>query len=508
MANELLGVANAAGYLIAFNPAFQASVGWSTEELISRPILEFIHEDDRATTERKLTEAESSGQSVTLESRWITADGGWRRMRWQARHEGSVWFFVALDVTEQRETEEERQILSAIVEGSEDAITATKLDGRVTSWNRGAERLYGYSAAEAIGATLDELIIPADRDGERAQIVERLREGKDVRRFETVRRRKDGTTVPISLTAAPIHDEVGRLTGISAIARDMTEQRHKESLLQEELDMMAWVGRLKDALAHNRLVMYAQPIVPLRSGLNDTCELLVRMTTTEGEIVPPGSFLPAAERWGLIQDLDRWVIKQAAELASTGHRLQINLSGHSVANPNLTDVIAHDLVEANADPGLLTIEVTETALIEDLPAAQRFADGLADLGCGLALDDFGTGFGGFTYLKNFHVDYLKIDAEFVGDLLTSTASQNLVKAVVGLAENFGVQTIAEGVEAEETLELLRDYDVDFAQGFFLGRPGPLSEQAKQNGKSTAGRPRRGSPRGSAQRLSMQRAATR
>ncbi len=137
-------------------------------------------------------------------------------------------------------------------------------------------------------------------------------------------------------------------------------------------------------------------------------------------------------------------------------------------------MIAEKLRAANADPAMLTIEITETALVKDIVGAQRFAAAISARGCRLALDDFGTGFGGFTYLKKLHIDRLKIDTEFVRDLETSHASQHVVQAVVSLANSFGLDTVAEGVENERVFALLANYGVTHVQGFHFGTPGPLS----------------------------------
>ncbi len=133
------------------------------------------------------------------------------------------------------------------------------------------------------------------------------------------------------------------------------------------------------------------------------------------------------------------------------------------------------LAETGADPALLVVELTETALLERSPAAARLIHGIHEAGCRLAIDDFGTGHGGFTYLKRLPFDYLKIDAEFVQDLLENTASQEVVSAVVSLARGFGQKTVAEGVEDEGTLAMLRDLGVDLAQGFAIGRPAPVAD---------------------------------
>jgi EAL domain-containing protein (putative c-di-GMP-specific phosphodiesterase class I) len=211
------------------------------------------------------------------------------------------------------------------------------------------------------------------------------------------------------------------------------------------------------------------------------------MVGREGEIIAPGRFLPAAEKFGLIGDIDNWVVRQAISMAATGRRLQVNVSAESIGTGELLSVIEHELRETGAEASKLVFEITETALMRDVDAGVAFADGLVKLGCGLALDDFGTGFGSFTYLKRLPIKYLKIDVEFVRHLEWNPANQHLVKAIVNLAQGFGQQTIAEGVEDEETLELLREYGVDFAQGFHLGRPAPI-EDLPPAGRALIGSP--------------------
>jgi EAL domain-containing protein (putative c-di-GMP-specific phosphodiesterase class I) len=199
------------------------------------------------------------------------------------------------------------------------------------------------------------------------------------------------------------------------------------------------------------------------------------MITRDNEVILPGSFLPAAEKYGLIGEIDRWVICQAARLAATGGgAIELNLSAASISTSDLLPFIEHQIREAKADPANLVFEITETALMHDITAGEAFARGLAALGCGLALDDFGTGFGSFTYLKRLPITHLKIDTEFVRDLVTNPDNIHVVKAIVSLARAFGLKTIAEGVEDEQTLMLLHAEGVDLAQGFHLGRPEPTT----------------------------------
>jgi EAL domain-containing protein (putative c-di-GMP-specific phosphodiesterase class I) len=246
--------------------------------------------------------------------------------------------------------------------------------------------------------------------------------------------------------------------------------------MKQELDALSWVGRTRDAIDEGRLILYSQPIVPLAGG-EPSEELLLRMVGREGEIIRPTSFLPAAEKYGLIGEIDRWVVTQAAQLAASGRRVQANLSAVSISSLDLLPLIENAVREAGADPADIAFELTETALMHDIEAGEIFARGLTEIGSELALDDFGTGFGSFTYLKKLPINYLKIDSEFVRELSSNSANQHVVKAIIALAKGFGEQTIAEGVEDRETLALLREYGVDFAQGFYLGRPAPLGQDA-------------------------------
>jgi EAL domain-containing protein (putative c-di-GMP-specific phosphodiesterase class I) len=197
------------------------------------------------------------------------------------------------------------------------------------------------------------------------------------------------------------------------------------------------------------------------------------MLDRDGEVIAPGRFLPAAEKYGVIAEIDHWVVTRALRLAADGQRVEANLSAASIGSPDLLSLVERQLRATGADPSNIVFEITETALMLDVKAGEAFTHYLVDLGCQIALDDFGTGFGSFTYLKTLPVDYLKIDIEFVRNLGSTPSNQHLVKAVVSLARGFGKQTIAGGVEDEETLTLLRDYGVDYAQGYHLGRPAQI-----------------------------------
>ncbi len=237
-------------------------------------------------------------------------------------------------------------------------------------------------------------------------------------------------------------------------------------------ERLTWVDKVREAIESDRLVLYAQPILDLRKDTIDSEELLVRLIEEDGDVIPPAAFLPTAERFGLMQDVDRLVVRRALELARSGRRLAINLSGRSIDDDEIVGMI-EEAVQDGVDPGNLTFEITETAAVSNMEHARRFAERLERIGCRLALDDFGTGLSSLSYLKHIPAQVLKIDIEFVQGIVGSSLDQYLVRTIVGIAKRLGQVTVAEGVEDAATLTMLRRFGVDFAQGYYLGRPAPI-----------------------------------
>ena len=243
---------------------------------------------------------------------------------------------------------------------------------------------------------------------------------------------------------------------------------------------LEWVQRIRAALDEGRLTLYAQPVVETATRRTTQHELLVRMIDTDGELVSPAQFLPIAERFGLIREIDRWVVTETIAILrrqrENGHRptVEINLSGHSLGDTGLAAYIGGQLHEARVDPGQLVFEVTETTAIGNIAAARDFAQQLARLGCRFALDDFGAGFGSFYYLKHLPFDYIKIDGEFVRNCTVDATDRLVIRAVVKLAQGMGTRTIAEFVGDEKTFATVAALGVDYAQGFHLGKPAPVA----------------------------------
>jgi EAL domain-containing protein (putative c-di-GMP-specific phosphodiesterase class I) len=259
-----------------------------------------------------------------------------------------------------------------------------------------------------------------------------------------------------------------------AVIYDPSEDRQERMLWR-----MTWADRIREALTDDSFVLFSQPVMALGADHADRAELLLRMRGESGDMIPPGSFLHIAERFDLIQAIDRWVVSRAIEILARRQRagdeavLCVNLSAKSVTDPALPNHIADELSVHGASGRGLCFEVTETAAVVNVERARQFARRIAELGCEFALDDFGAGFASFYYLKHLPFDMLKIDGEFVKDLARSKTNQLVVKAVVDIARGLGKRTCAEFVEDAETLELLRGMGVDFAQGYHIAKPAPL-----------------------------------
>jgi diguanylate cyclase (GGDEF)-like protein/PAS domain S-box-containing protein len=252
-----------------------------------------------------------------------------------------------------------------------------------------------------------------------------------------------------------------------------------------------WLERIRSAVANDELVLHAQPILDLRSGEIAQHELLVRLADASGDLIPPAAFLPLAERYDLVQGIDRWVARRALELiaehADRGLRLTVNLSGRTLSDEGLLEDLVRELARTGAEPGCLTFEVTETAAVSNIHRAREFAERLRAIGCRFALDDFGAGFGSFYYLKHLPFDYLKIDGEFVQSCLTNRTDQLVIRAVVDIAQGLGKETVAEFASDPELIRFLADQGVDYAQGYEIGRPVPLEQMLAGLAAAASGR---------------------
>jgi len=254
---------------------------------------------------------------------------------------------------------------------------------------------------------------------------------------------------------------------------------------------LAWSERIREALDDDGFRLWEQPILNLATGACDRSELLIRMIDPlDGTVIAPGQFLDAAERLGQIQSIDRWVFREAVALLALRRAggdtraVEINLSGTSLTDEALIDELIDFISAAPIDPTLLMVEITETAAVRNFDLARTFARRLADQGCRFLLDDFGAGFGSFTYLKHLPFDGIKIDGEFVKDLPHSRTDQLTVTAVVSLAKGLGKEVVAEFVQDDATIAMLKELGVDYAQGYHIGKPNEVPELARPHLRST------------------------
>jgi len=233
------------------------------------------------------------------------------------------------------------------------------------------------------------------------------------------------------------------------------------------------------ALDAGEMGLDAQPIVDLRTGRLTRYELLVRLRDRQDPPLGPAEFLPPVERTELVHRLDRWVVGEAVRALATpraresGLRLEANLSARSLEDPELGGWILEELRRHDIEPGRLGVEITETAAITELAAARGLATRLVEAGVGFALDDFGAGFGSFAYLKHLRFTSVKIAGDFVAHVDECDTERALVGAVVALARQLRLVTVAEQVDRPELVAELRRLGVDHGQGYHLGRPQPL-----------------------------------
>lgn len=247
---------------------------------------------------------------------------------------------------------------------------------------------------------------------------------------------------------------------------------------------MQWVSKIAQALEDNNFTLHYQAICSLKEPEQPSfgIEFLVRMINDNGELIPPGAFIPAAERYNLMSQLDRWVVTHAfewmsknTELTSSLTKCAINLSGQSIGDENFLSFIKSHISIYNLNPTKICFEITETAAISNLNKATEFITELKALGCVFSLDDFGSGLSSFAYLKNLPVEYIKIDGMFVRDIANDPIDKEMVRSITSIAKAMNKKTIAEFVENDEIKNILSEMGVDYVQGYGIAKPQPLDE---------------------------------
>lgn len=486
MLDAAIGI-DAAGVVQLFNRAAETIFGFSREDIIGEEMAELLipqeYRERHWAGFRRLVEGGSSrilGRRVEVAG--LRSDGTEFPAELTIRHvseEPALWMAFVRDLSERQARERELKHLvhdnEMLLTSIGDGILRLSTDGLITYANPAAGGLLGFSSEELLGQHAHSLMHHSHEDGsvyrvEECPVYGALR-GEVCHVTTEVFWRRDGTHFAVDYTSAPIRDQ-DRIVGAVCCFADITAARQRERDLQERV---RFGNEIHQALQEERFVLHGQPISPAADPQRPARhELLIRMKDLARPDVlkGPGEFLPQAERYGLINQIDRWVVSKALEEA--GRRpVSLNLSAKSVAEPEITDLVLAGIQELAIPRGNLMLEITETTALENLAAAHRFIQRLTDIGCGIALDDFGTGYGTFAHLKELPVSHLKIDMTFVRNLTESTDDERVVRSIVSLARNFGMKTIAEGVETAAAMELLQRLGVDYLQGYHLGRPLPL-----------------------------------
>lgn len=544
-----------AGRWLEVNQAMADLLGWERDELISQRLSRFQHPEELDENRRLLHAlAKGASERVSLERRLLHRDGHvvWTLTTAAAVRgdDGSPAYAVlqSVDIAERKRVERQLQHLA-----DHDALTGLynrrRFEEELDRTLAAAER-YGRSGAvivldldgfkyvnDTLGHPVGDELIARLGGALRAELRETdviARLGGD--EFGVILPEADATeagTVASKLLRAVERDGVvadslrhARVTASAGLALfdgaagltaeellveadiamyDAKEGGRNRSARHERdeagpgrrVSRLSWLERIREALDEDRLELHAQPIVPLADADDDaddapTFELLLRMRTHDGDLVPPATFLPIAERFDLVQAIDRWVIGRAVGLVREQHAaghpvvLSVNLSGRTMGDAAFGGWLEELLTRTPVPDGSLIVEITETAAIVNLDRARALADTLRRLGCRLALDDFGAGFASFSYLKHLRFDVLKIDGEFVRGLRDNPTDRLVVEAVVAIARGLGTPSLAEFVTDDDTLAAVRALGVDYAQGFHLGRPVPVADALRAVAARAAG----------------------
>ncbi len=360
--------------------------------------------------------------------------------------------------------------LQAVIDHSSSAISVRDLDFRYTLGNRAFLQSLGLPLDTQVEGLRDIDIRDPEFIANQRTIDSEVLHGQRITTSDVVA--VDGKDREWKVENFPLTDDHGNIYGLVRMATDVTEIKAAQERLELEL---AWEQYLSRSITEGRLLVYSQPIIDLATGEQHGEELLVRIQGTSGpnDIVEPDDFLPDAERFGLMGIIDEFMFDQAMRLAASGRRCSVNISATSLHDLRLREYVITRLHAAPDAATNLTFEITETAILVDLNEAATFCTTVSECGAGVDLDDFGTGYGNLTELRNLKLNSLKIDTSFVFNVATNEQDQQVVRIVVQMAKDFGLTTIAEGVEDSDAMELLRRLGVDYAQGFLFGKPEPV-----------------------------------
>ena len=282
---------------------------------------------------------------------------------------------------------------------------------------------------------------------------------------------RGGDTLASVLSAADNASAIAKRTGGKRV--HVADESYSE--YKQYLSEVSWLPRLESALSSNQFTLYQQSIRPSGPGNEPISEVLIRYIDPIRGVISPSEFIPPSERYGLIGQIDRWVIHESLARARDDQIYSINLSGSTITEPDMVDFIKQEFAQSSVPPNNIVFEITETAAINNFVTAQQFIRQITELGCRFALDDFGAGLSSFSYLRELPVDYLKIDKSLVDDVSTDDRSFAIVQSIATMAKAMHILTIAEGIEEGPAANRLVEAGIDYLQGYLFDRPSPLDQ---------------------------------
>jgi PAS domain S-box-containing protein len=378
--------------------------------------------------------------------------------------------------------------LGAAFQGAPNPVAFVAPDGRFIDVNRALCDALGHDRDRLLSDDAPAVVHPDDLDGKRALAARMLAGEQGTTRGYRRYLHADGHSLTMHESVALLRDPDGKPElFVLQLADAEGDEQVDAGIVDAELagEELVPFGReslsadaLREAIEADRFELHAQPVLDLRTNEAAQYELLIRMVGEDGRLVMPQAFLAPARRAGLAHAIDRWVVREAIRLLARTPddvALEVNLSPEAVRDSGLPALIDEELAANPVDPARLVLEVTGATAADSLEETRTLAKRVRGLGCRFALDDFRSTFGSFRLLKDLPLDYLKLDGELVGSLAESRTSQLIVKALVDVAAGTGTKTVAVFVSDDDTLGLLRQQGVDFAQGYKVGRPKPLAE---------------------------------
>jgi len=517
----------------SFNDYAVTTTGYKEQDIIGTPMSQFIPKEQWPEILDTLSELKLSPDAVAQqESEFIHSDGSIHAVSWLHSSLGNTSgtatiLSVGLDITEKKKSEEqitwmadhdeltnlynrrrfniefEKLLATSKRFGHQGALLFLDLD-QFKDINDSCGHHIGDQLLKQVAQTLVDLTrstdIVARLGGDEFAIL--LPESTDIGAEKLADKICQALTLitmrvkdinykisaSIGLIIFPQADfTIDELVSNADIAMYQAKAKGKNTWHQYSLDDQAreqlesrlfWKQKIETALEKKYFIFYYQPIMEIRTRTVSHYEVLIRMKNEDGSISFPGSFIEVAEQTGLIHAIDHYVLKQGiekqAELDKSGTNisLALNLSGHAVDDPILLPLVKRFLDESKAEPSHLIFELTETAAVADVVQAREFMTQLMQIGCRFSIDDFGTGFSSFRYMRELPVDIVKIDGSFITNLANNPDDQLFVKALIDVAKGMGKKTVAEFVENAETLALLHAFGVDYAQGYYIGKPSP------------------------------------